>query len=122
MSSIAARVTRANASRATRERENQSRGRVAASAIDRRRALVTLTSLSTLALGNRSNAKDLAEAEAAKAARKAAVRAAAEASAKTGRGEAAFDDAAYGLSEEARTPNAHSRQEEGLKKAVRDNA
>lgn len=122
MSSIAARVTRANASRATRERENQPRGRVAASAVDRRRALVTLTSLSTLALGNRSNAKDLAEAEAAKAARKAAVRAAAEASAKTGRGEAAFDDAAYGLSEEARTPNAHSRQEEGLKKAVRDNA
>lgn len=66
-------------------------------------------------------AKDLKELEAEKAARKAALRAAAEASAKSGRGEAAFDDAAYGLSEDSRTPNAHSRQEEGLKEALRNN-
>lgn len=66
-------------------------------------------------------AKDLKEMEAEKAARKAALRAAAEASAKSGRGEAAFDDAAYGVSEDARTPNAHSRQEEGLKEALRNN-
>ena len=52
----------------------------------------------------------------------AALRAAAAASATSGRGESAFDAPEYGVSEESRTPNAHSRQEEGLKKAVRDNA
>ena len=48
--------------------------------------------------------------------------AAAAASATSGRGESAFDAPEYGVSEESRTPNAHSRQEEGLKKAVRDSA
>jgi phage gp16-like protein len=74
-----------------------------------------------LANADAAFAKDLKEMEAEKAARKAALRAAAEASAKSGRGEAAFDDAAYGVSEDARTPNAHSRQEEGLKEALRNN-
>ena len=69
-----------------------------------------------------ARAVDLAEAAAAKEARKAALRAAAAASATSGRGESAFDAPEYGVSEESRTPNAHSRQEEGLKKAVRDNA
>ena len=69
-----------------------------------------------------ARAVDLAEAAAAKEARKAALRAAAAASASSGRGESAFDTPEYGVSEESRTPNAHSRQEEGLKKAVRDNA
>ena len=64
---------------------------------------------------------DAEDAREAKERRKAAVRALAEASAKSGRGESAFEDAAYGVSEEARTPNAHSRQNEGLKEALRNN-
>lgn len=50
-----------------------------------------------------------------KAARKEAVRAAAAASASTGRGESAFVTPDYGLSEESKTPNFHTRQEEGLR-------
>ena len=52
-----------------------------------------------------------------KAARKAAVRAAAEASAASGRGETAFTAPEYGLSEESKTPNFHTRQEEGIRKS-----
>jgi len=84
-------------------------------------AAFAAAALSTTSNVDAAFAKDLKEMEAEKAARKAALRAAAEASAKSGRGEAAFDDAAYGVSEDARTPNAHSRQEEGLKEALRNN-
>ena len=56
-------------------------------------------------------------AEAEKLARKEAVRAAAQASAATGRSAAAFADSEYQLSEESKTPNFHTRQEEGLRKA-----
>lgn len=84
-------------------------------------AVAAVVAGTALANADAAFAKDLKEMEAEKAARKAALRAAAEASAKSGRGEAAFDDAAYGVSEDARTPNAHSRQEEGLKEALRNN-
>ena len=76
----------------------------------------------SLARAAPARAADLADAQAKKEARKKALRAAAEASARSGRGEAAFADAEYGVSEEARTPNSHSRQEEGLKSALANNA
>ena len=50
-----------------------------------------------------------------KAARKAALRAAAASSAQSGRGESAFTAPEYGVSEESKTPNFHTRQEEGLR-------
>lgn len=43
------------------------------------------------------------------------MRAAAAASAATGRGESAFVTPDYGLSEESKTPNFHTRQEEGVR-------
>ena len=46
-----------------------------------------------------------------------ALRAAAQASAATGRGTSAFADSEYQLSEESKTPNFHTRQDEGLRKA-----
>jgi hypothetical protein len=92
-----------------------------ASTCARRRALALGFAALSLAVPT-ARAADLADAQAKKEARKKALRAAAEASAKSGRGEAAFADAEYGVSEEARTPNSHSRQEEGLKSALANNA
>lgn len=60
-------------------------------------------------------AASLEEKEKEKEARKAALRAAAAQSAQTGRGAAAFADSEYQLSEESKTPNFHTRQEEGLR-------
>ena len=62
-------------------------------------------------------AKSFEEAEAEKLARKEAVRAAAQASAQSGRGASAFADSEYQLSEESKTPNFHTRQEEGARRA-----
>ena len=62
-------------------------------------------------------AKSFEEAEAEKMARKEALRAAAQASAATGRSASAFADSEYQLSEESKTPNFHTRQDEGLRKA-----
>ena len=62
-------------------------------------------------------AKSFEEAEAEKMARKEALRAAAQASAATGRSTSAFADSEYQLSEESKTPNFHTRQDEGLRKA-----
>ena len=60
-------------------------------------------------------AASLEEKEKEKEARKAALRAAAAQSAQTGRGASAFADSEYQLSEESKTPNFHTRQEEGLR-------
>ena len=62
-------------------------------------------------------ARSLEEAEAEKMARKEAVRAAAQASAASGRGASAFADSEYQLSEESKTPNFHTRQEEGARRS-----
>jgi len=62
-----------------------------------------------------AHAASLEEKEKEKEARKAALRAAAAQSAQTGRGAAAFADSEYQLSEESKTPNFHTRQEEGLR-------
>lgn len=97
-------------------------GAIDVDAIDRRVALARVASVLAASTPARALGADLEDALARKAARKAAVREAAAASAKTGRGEAAFADAERGVSEESRTPNAHSRQEEGLRKTLSDNA
>jgi len=90
-------------------------------AMTRRASIAIAVALASASVASSARAVDLEEAQRQKEARKAALRAAADASAKSGRGESAFDDAAYGVSEESRTPNAHSRQEEGLKEALRNN-
>jgi len=120
---LASAPTRASASRNTRARSiARASASPDASTSTRRRAL-GLLGIAALSLAvPTARAADLADAQAKKEARKKALRAAAEASAKSGRGEAAFADAEYGVSEEARTPNSHSRQEEGLKSALANNA
>jgi hypothetical protein len=60
-------------------------------------------------------AASLEDKEKEKEARKAALRAAAAQSAQTGRGAAAFADSEYQLSEESKTPNFHTRQDEGMR-------
>ena len=92
-----------------------------ASPSSRRRAFLgvafgALTSgaLSTAAA---ANAKSLEEAAKEKEDRKAALRAAAAASAASGRGESAFAASEYSLSEESKTPNFHTRQEEGARRS-----
>jgi hypothetical protein len=45
------------------------------------------------------------------------LRAAAAASAASGRGESAFAASEYSLSEESKTPNFHTRQEEGARRS-----
>lgn len=119
---LASAPTRASASRNTRARSiARASASPDASTSTRRRALALGIAALSLAVPT-ARAADLADAQAKKEARKQALRAAAEASAKSGRGEAAFADAEYGVSEEARTPNSHSRQEEGLKSALANNA
>ena len=120
-----ARVTPARAGATATRRRVFARARIGAidvDAIDRRVALARVALVLAASTPSRALGADLEDALARKAARKAAVREAAEASAKTGRGEAAFADAERGVSEESRTPNAHSRQEEGLRKTLSDNA
>ena len=62
-------------------------------------------------------ARDFASAEAAKEARKAALRKAAEDSAATGVGEAAFAESEYSVGED-HSPNSHTRQDETLRAQV----
>lgn len=88
-----------------------------AAATTPRRAFLRAAALASLAIASPALAKSFEEAEAEKLARKEALRAAAAASAATGRGAAAFADSEYQLSEESKTPNFHTRQEEGLRKA-----
>ena len=88
-----------------------------AAAATPRRAFLRAAALASLAIASPALAKSFEEAEAEKLARKEALRAAAAASAATGRGAAAFADSEYQLSEESKTPNFHTRQEEGLRKA-----
>jgi len=61
-----------------------------------------------------ARARDLAAAEAAKEARRAALRKAADDSAATGVGEAAFAESEYGIGDD-HTPNTHTRQDETLR-------
>ena len=92
----------------------------AAAATPRRaflRAALGVASFAAASAATPVLAKSFEEAEAEKLARKEAVRAAAQASAATGRSAAAFADSEYQLSEESKTPNFHTRQEEGLRKA-----
>ena len=75
----------------------------------------TLAAISASTAAIPAYAASLEEKEKEKEARKAALRAAAAQSAQTGRGAAAFADSEYQLSEESKTPNFHTRQEEGLR-------
>jgi len=73
--------------------------------------------LSVSLLASSAHARDLAAAEAAKEARKAALRKAAEDSATTGVGEAAFAESEYSVGDD-HSPNSHTRQDETLRAQV----
>lgn len=62
-----------------------------------------------------AQAKDAEEARKAKDARLAALRNAADDMKQTGKAEAAFQDSEYAVSDD-KSPNIHTRQEEGLRK------
>jgi hypothetical protein len=61
-------------------------------------------------------ARDAQKAAAAKEARKQALAKAAEDMRSTGKSEAAFEDSSYAVSED-KSPNVHTRQEEGLRES-----
>lgn len=91
-----------------------------ASAISRRQLIVNIvlsSSLMALMTSEEADAKDLKEAQAEKEARKKALREAAGNIARSGKDVegGVFPSPEYSVSEEARTPNVHSRQGEGAK-------
>jgi hypothetical protein len=90
------------------------------SSINRRQLVVNIvlsTSLITLMKSSEAEAKDLKEAQAEKEARKKALREAAGEIARSGKDVegGVFAMPEFSVSEEARTPNMHSRQGEGAK-------
>eukprot|EP01023_Acetabularia_acetabulum_P040961 TRINITY_DN397_c0_g1_i1.p3 TRINITY_DN397_c0_g1~~TRINITY_DN397_c0_g1_i1.p3 ORF type:complete len:120 (-),score=22.21 TRINITY_DN397_c0_g1_i1:284-643(-) len=85
--------------------------------VDRRQIGSALMGASLLFSAAAAQARDLDAAKKAKEARRAQLKAAAEDMEKTGRAESAFEDSSYAVSED-KTPNIHSRQEEGSKTQV----
>eukprot|EP01025_Chloroclados_australasicus_P041015 TRINITY_DN4321_c0_g1_i2.p3 TRINITY_DN4321_c0_g1~~TRINITY_DN4321_c0_g1_i2.p3 ORF type:complete len:114 (-),score=14.59 TRINITY_DN4321_c0_g1_i2:505-846(-) len=65
-----------------------------------------------------AHARDAEAAKAASEERKRKLREAADISAETGRDQKVFEDSDYMMSEDARTPNVHSRQDEGSKTQI----
>eukprot|EP00195_Chlamydomonas_chlamydogama_P016328 CAMPEP_0202898008 /NCGR_PEP_ID=MMETSP1392-20130828/6618_1 /ASSEMBLY_ACC=CAM_ASM_000868 /TAXON_ID=225041 /ORGANISM="Chlamydomonas chlamydogama, Strain SAG 11-48b" /LENGTH=127 /DNA_ID=CAMNT_0049583803 /DNA_START=56 /DNA_END=439 /DNA_ORIENTATION=- len=90
-------------------------GEELAQSVSRRLLLSGLTSASTLMFAYSSVAKDIKEALAEKEARKKALREAAGGMKATGKDAQIFEVPEYSVSEEARTPNIHSRQGEGAR-------
>jgi hypothetical protein len=86
-----------------------------ASSAGRRSVAAGLLGMALLLPAAHAQARDLAAAEAAKEARKAALRAAADQSAKTGIGGTAFEEPEFSVGDD-KSPNTHTRQDEGVRK------
>eukprot|EP01026_Neomeris_dumetosa_P008894 TRINITY_DN12902_c0_g1_i4.p2 TRINITY_DN12902_c0_g1~~TRINITY_DN12902_c0_g1_i4.p2 ORF type:complete len:118 (+),score=16.88 TRINITY_DN12902_c0_g1_i4:131-484(+) len=86
-------------------------------AVDRRQIGNAFIGTSVLLFTGAAQARDFEAAKKAKEARRAQLKAAAEDMEKTGRSESAFEDSSYAVSED-KSPNIHSRQEEGSKTQV----
>ncbi|KAI8472607.1 MAG: hypothetical protein J3K34DRAFT_519642 [Monoraphidium minutum] len=116
MSRALATVNGLNAQRAAAPR----RACLAVSAVPRRAILSGAAgAAAALLLGvQRAQAQDYEAALAAKEARKAKLRDAAGGIKTSGKDKQVFKDSEYMVSEEARTPNVHSRQNEGAKSQI----
>lgn len=87
-------------------------------AVPRRAALSAVGAATLMLLSGPVMAKDFKEALAAKEARKQKLHSTAGGIKDTGKDQQVFKDSDYMVSEEARTPNIHSRQGEGVKTQV----